>query len=114
MEHLLALDILQPVVQILNLLCDVVDLGLIGTLNLARLTNRHVQVELDGAVHTTGSKPARRCYILRRKAEPVLARIGCGEGKAPFAMASLCNDTMVVIESLLDGDEDANIGVGLV
>ena len=50
LENLLPPDILQPAVQVLDLLRDIINLALVRALNLACLPDRHVQREFDSAV----------------------------------------------------------------
>jgi hypothetical protein len=51
LEDLFPSDILQPRVQVLDLLYQRLDLVLVRALNLACLANGHIQCELDGAMH---------------------------------------------------------------
>ena len=51
LEDLFPPDILQPRVQILDLRHQCLNLVLVRALNPARLSNRHIQRELDGAVN---------------------------------------------------------------
>lgn len=110
LENLLPPNILQPGVQILDLLRDVVDLALVRALDLARLANDQIQRELDGAVDPAAGKPsAARGNVLRGDAEPVLTAVGGAEGKFSSVGAALCDDAVVVVEGFLDGYEDAGV-----
>jgi hypothetical protein len=51
LEDLLPPHILQPGIQILNLLDQCLDQVLVRALDLACLANRHINGELDRAVH---------------------------------------------------------------
>lgn len=112
LEDLLPPDVLQPAVQIAHLLHDIIQLALVRALNLARLANHHIQVEPHRAVNTAAQPAAGARHILGCEAQAVLARVGGGEGEAAFCGAALGNDTVIVIEGLLDGDEDADVGFG--
>ena len=41
----------------------------------------------------------------------MLSTVGSAKGKATLGRASLRNDAVVIVECLLDGNEDANIGL---
>ena len=51
LENLFPPNILQPRVQVLDLLHQRLNLVLVRALNPARLANRHIQGELDGAMN---------------------------------------------------------------
>ena len=108
LEDLLPPNILQPAIQVPHLLHNILDLALIRTLDLARLADREVQLELDAACRLSVRQPAavgrgaRGC-----EAEPVLARVCGREGEAALGGAALRDDAVVVVEDLLDGYEDA-------
>jgi len=44
----------------------------------------------------------------------MLAAVGSAEGEASVRATPLGNDTVVVVEGLLYGNEDADVGLGLV
>jgi len=44
----------------------------------------------------------------------MLTAVGSAEGEASVRATPLGNDTVVVVECLLHGDEDADVGLGLV
>jgi hypothetical protein len=74
LEDLLSPNIQQPAIQVPHLLHNIINLALICALDLARLANRHVQVELDSAVYTSVAQPSSaRLDILGCEAESVLA-----------------------------------------
>lgn len=115
MENLFSPDVLQPRIQILDLLHNIINLALVRALNLARLANNHIQLKLDSSMHSTSPKPtSARGYILRCEAEPVLARVGGRECEAALARSTLGYDSVVVVKGLFDGDKDADVGFGLV
>ena len=108
LENLLPPNILQPAIQVPHLLHNIFDLALIRTLDLARLADREVQLELDAARRLSVRHPdAVGRGARRREAEPVLARVRGREGEAALGGAALRDDAMVVVEDLLDGYEDA-------
>ena len=83
LKHLLPSDILQPPVQILNLLHDILNLALIRTLDSARLSNGQIQGQLDAAHRMQGGEPARGSRIgCWREADLVIARVGSAECEA--------------------------------
>ena len=85
LEHLLSPDILQPSIQIPDLLHHLVNLTLIRTLNLACLSNCQIQCELDAALRLAVAQPtAAGGDILGRKTETMFSRIGGGECEAAF------------------------------
>jgi hypothetical protein len=65
LENLLPPNIAQPSIQISNLSCNIFDLALIRTFDLAGLPNSHIQLDLDAAHllasnnKTTGRMPIR-------------------------------------------------------
>ena len=115
MEDLFPPDVLQPRVQVPDLLHQRLDLVLVRALDPAGLANRHVQCELDCAVHA-GAQPAATTarYILGCHADPMLAAVGSAESEAALGATSLGNNAVVVIECLFYGNEDADVGLGLV
>lgn len=102
---------MQSRVQVLDLLHQRLDLLLVCALNLARLSNRHVQGKPDIASFTSAQPADSTGDILRGNADPVLSAVGSAKCKAALGSASLRNDAVVVVECLLDGDKDANIGL---
>ena len=82
LEHLLSPDILQSRVEVLNLVDNLTHLLLVAALNLTRLANSHVELELDAAYLATAEEEAR-CgrYVRRREAELVVAGIGRAESE---------------------------------
>lgn len=100
--HLFTTDIVQPAVQILDPLHDILDFVLILSLNLAGLTNGKVDGELDGAQRV--GQPAGGGIRLRCEADSVLARIRGREMEATRVAVPFGHDAVVIVEGLLDGD----------
>lgn len=100
--HLFTTDIVQPAVQILDTLHDILDFVLILSLNLAGLTNGKVDGELDGAQRV--GQPAGGGIRFRCEADSVLARIRGGEMEATRVAVPLGHDAVIIVEGLLDGD----------
>jgi hypothetical protein len=92
----------QPAVQILDPLHDILDFVLILSLNLAGLTNSKVDGELDGAQRV--GQPAGGGIRFRCEADSVLARIRGGEMEATRVAVPFGHDAVVIVEGLLDGD----------
>lgn len=102
MKHLLPPNILQPPIQILDLLHDILDLALIRALQRAGLANGQVQGQLDPVARRQRGEPApagRR----GREAQLVVARVGGREGEAPGRGALLGDHAVVVVEDFLGG-----------
>jgi hypothetical protein len=49
----------------------------------------------------------------RCKAELVFSRVRGAERKAPFTIASLRHDSVIVVKDLIDGDEETDARIGL-
>lgn len=102
LEDLLAPDILQTRVEVLDPLGDVLELALVGALDLAGLADGEVEGELDAAVGVGGVQPALAAAVAAwREAEPVVARVGRREGEAPRGRAPLRDYSVVVVEDFL-------------
>lgn len=81
MENLLALDILQPAIQVLNLLDNILNLALVLTLNRARHPDCQVKRQFH-ASETLPAEPARMaCAVRRGEANLVVAGISGCEGE---------------------------------
>lgn len=114
--HLLTADIVQPAVQILDPLHNVLHLILVFGLDLAGLTNGNVNADLDSTQrrrHEAGGGIG-----LRREADSVLAGVGSGEMEAARVAVALGNNSVVIVEGLFNGDEHLHVvvdcvGVGL-
>lgn len=102
LEDLLALDIVQARVEVLDALGDVLQLALVGALDLAGLADGEVEGELDAAVGVGGVEPALAAAVTAgREAEAVVAGLVRGEGEAARRGAALGDDSVVVVEDFL-------------
>lgn len=102
--HLLPTNIMQPAVQITNPLHDILHLVLIFGLNLARFANGNIQGHLNGTLGA--GEPATGGGVgLSGEADAVLTGISGREGEAAGVVLALRDDAVVVVESLIDGDE---------
>lgn len=114
--NLLTADVVQPAVQILDPLHNVLHLILVLGLDLAGLTNGDINADLDSTQrrrHEAGGG-----ISLRGETDSVLASIGSGEVEAAGMAVALGDNSVVIIEGLLDGDENLHVvvdcvGVGL-
>ena len=104
-------DILQPPIQIPNLLTNLAHLALIRTLDRARLPNRHIQRQFHHARPLPASKPSPARFR-GREANPVVAGVGGAECKFSCVRAFGVDDGVVFVEDFVDGYEDAEVGVG--
>jgi len=113
--HLLPTNIMQPAVQITNPLHDIRHLLLVLRLDLARLANGNVQRHLDGALGAR--QPAARSGVgFSGEADAVLASIGGREREATGVILALGDNAVVIVKSLLNGDEHLEVrvdGVGV-
>ena len=83
LEDLLPPDVLQAGVEILDARMDVLELSLIGALDLARLADGEVKRKADTAVGLLAAQPALAAAVgRRREAHAVLTCLGCAEGEA--------------------------------
>lgn len=115
LEHLLPTNILQPAVQILHLLHNILHLVLVFRLNLARFTDSHVQSDLDRTGRGARQPATASCGVgLGGHADLVQAGVGSGEGKASGVAVTLGDNAVVVVEDLVDGDEHLKVRVHIV
>jgi len=113
LKHLLPPDILQPSIEVLDLLHQILHFTLIRALDGARLADRQVEVELDLPAGNTVAQPATSGPgVRRREADAVVAAVGGGECEAAFCGAALVDDAVVVVKGLVNGDLDADAGRG--
>lgn len=112
LEDLLPSHVLQPAVQIPNLLRQIIDLALVRALDLARLSNRQIQRELYTGVYILAEPGTALLHILWNHADSVLAAVSRAESKLSGARAALGYHAVVVVECLFDGDEDSNVRFG--
>jgi len=111
LEDLLPPHVLQPAVQVPDLLRQIIELGLVRALDLG-LADGQVQREFHARVDATAEPCAALLDILGHDAKPMLAAVGSAEGELASAGTALGDDAVVVVEGLLDGDEDADVGLG--
>lgn len=110
LKHLLSPNILQPSIQIPNLLHNLRDLALVITFNLAGLSNRHIQREFDTALgRDAAAQPASRRSIRGSEADAMVAGVGGAEDEAAFGGGALRDYTVVVVKGLVDGYVDAHV-----
>jgi hypothetical protein len=108
LKHLLSPHILQPCIQIFNLLHHLAHLILIRALNLAGLADHHVELEADAADLVAAEEVAGDGGdVVGGEAETVVSGVGGGEGEFAAAAASLVHDAVVVVEGFVHGYEDA-------
>lgn len=110
--NLLATNILEPAVQVLDTLDDILHLVLVLGFDLAGLSNGNVNSEL----HSTGgvAQPGRGGVRLGREADSVLTSVGSREVEATGVAVTLGYNAVVVVEGLLDGDEHLHVVVDVV
>ncbi len=92
---LLAPNVRQAPVQVLDARDNVLDLALVGALNLARLANGHVERQAHAANRVALAQPAVAGRRRRREADLVLAGLLRREGEAALALAALRDDAVV-------------------
>jgi hypothetical protein len=107
--HLFTADIVQPAVQVLDTLNDILHLVLVLGLDLAGLANGKVDGDLDGA---PGVAPqAGDSISLGREADFVLASVRGREVEAARVAVTLGNNAVVIVEGLFDGNEHMHVVV---
>lgn len=104
---------MQATVKVTYTLHDILNFVLVLCLDLARLANGNVQGELDGAL-SAGHPAGGRDVGFGHKADTVLAGVGSREGKAAGVVFALVDDSVVIVEGLVDGDLDLQVVVGRV
>lgn len=112
LEHLLPPDILQPSIEVLDLLHNILNLSLIRALDLARLTDGNVKSESNSALRVVRQPTSIGGHVVRRKADLMLSAISGREGETAIGIAPLGDDSVVVVEGLVDGDEHVYARVG--
>lgn len=83
LENLLPPDVLEPPIQISDLLHDILNFALILALDRACLADRQVQRQLRGAEGLPGEPAGVGRGVRGREADLVVAGVGGGEGEAP-------------------------------
>jgi hypothetical protein len=102
LEHLLPPDVLQPPIQVLDPLDDILNLALVCTLDLGRLSNCQIERESYATEGCETREPAVvDGYRGGREADLVVARVGGAECEAAGRGALLVDDAMVVVEDFL-------------
>lgn len=112
LEHLLAPNILQPAVQVLDPLHQICHLPLILALDLARLANCHIQGNSNSAGRRTGEPPTGSSVRLWCKADLVVSWVGSGEGESAGVGVALVDDAVIIVEDFVDRDEHLHRLVG--
>lgn len=102
---------MQPSVQILDLLHNVLHLALVLRFNLARLANGHIKRHPDRIRRTAGKPASGHMAAIRSQTDLVLTRVGGREGKTARVAIALGNDPVVVVECLVDCDEHLHVGI---
>lgn len=110
LENLLSPDIMQPPIEILDLLHNILHLPLIFRFDLARLTNGDIQRDPDCSRASRQPAP-RRTAAVRRQTDLVLARIGSRESEPAGVRVALGDDAVVIVEGLVDGNQHLDVGV---
>ena len=112
LKYLLPPNILQPPIQVSDLVYDVLHLTSVLALDLARLANDHVQREFDAALaRHTAAQPTSSWSTGRREADLVVTRVLRREREPTTSRSALRDDAVVVVKGLLDCDVDANVRV---
>lgn len=105
LEDLLATDVVQAVVQVLDTGGDVGNGVFVGALNLAARANDHVELELDAAVGGRRREPRGAARRGRgQEANLVVAGLVGDEVELARRGASLGDNAVVVVEYFIDGD----------
>ncbi len=102
LEDLLAPDVLQARVEVLDALRDILQLALVTALDLARLADGQVQRQLDAAVGARGVQPVLAAAVAaRREAEAVVASLVRREVNRPDEEPRCDTTRWVVVEDFL-------------
>lgn len=101
---------MQATIEILHTLHNIRHLVLVLGLNLAGLANRHIQGDLDSTLGIR-QPPASLDIRLSQETDLVLASISSSKGEATRVVLALGDDTVVIVEGLVDGDHDAEVVV---
>lgn len=102
---------MQPSVQVLDLLHNILHLALVLRLNLARLANGNVKRNPDRIRRTTGEPASGHMAAIGSQTDLVLTSVGGREGEAARVTVALGNDPVVIVEGLVDGDEHLHVGI---
>ena len=118
LKHLLPPDILQPPIQLPDLADHIIDLPFILTLDLTRLPNGHVDLQLDPSQHIPlpAAEPAvdvDRGGPAGRETQSMQTGVGGAEGELGGdggGVGRLGNDSVVVVEGFFHGEVDLEFG----
>lgn len=115
LEDLLPSNVLQASIQVLDLGNNILNLSLIGALNIACLANSHVERDFDTANLMATKEPPNTggSAACGRKTNLVCAGISGGKSEAALVVAFLRYYAVVVVEDFVDGDGEANAAVGI-
>lgn len=102
---------MQPSVQVLDLLHNILHLALVLRLDLARLANGYVKRNPDRIRRTTGEPASGHMAAIGSQTDLVLTSVGGGESEAAGVTVALGNDSVVIVEGLVDGDEHLHVGI---
>lgn len=102
---------MQPSVQVLDLLHNILHLALVLRLNLARLANSNVKRNPDRIRRTTREPASGHMAAIGSQTDLVLTSVGGGEGEAAGVAIALGDDPVVIVEGLVDGDEHLHVGI---
>lgn len=91
---------------------DILHLVFVRTLNLAGFTNCEIQRDLDSSGRLSARQPPARMDRNTNgfEAEAMLTAIGGAESKPAGRTATLCYNSVVVIENFFDGNVDTELG----
>jgi len=111
LKHLLPPNILQPRIQILDLLHNALNLALITTLNLAALSNGQIQSQFDISQHLAAHGPPAGGRVRGLETDLVVSGVVGNEGEFTGGGTALGDDAVVVVKDFVDEDEDLKGGV---
>lgn len=112
LKDLLSPNVLQPRIEVLYLLYQRLHLVFIRALNPASLTDGHVKSEPDGSVYGRTQPSAPAGNVLWGHTDAVLTTVGGAECEFALASTSLCNNSVIIVECLLNGHENTDILLG--
>lgn len=112
LENLLSPDVVQPSIEVLDLLHNILHLALVFRFDLAGLTNGDIQREADCIVSVPPAP--RRGAAIWCQTDLVLARVGSREGESAGIRVALGDDTVVVVKGLVDGNQYLDVGVDVI
>lgn len=103
LKQLLALNIHQSPIQILDLLYQVRDLAVVIRLDLRGRTDSQIERQLDAAEGLAAEPAGVACRVRGGEADAVVAGVGGGEGDLAGGLAAAGDDAVVVVEDFLLG-----------